>query len=293
MARVTKNNVVMEGLTGHVGNVTFYQRNGQTIMRESGNGGKNPRTPLQQQQRLRFASLGSLWLKLRPWFGGMFIKDKASQTDYNMFTKLNQGKGVYFTKSEKEHGNVISLPVMISNGVLPEIKGTIENGCLVSNLDLRNLQIDENTTIGNLSEAMLYQGFDYYDELIFVACYQKEWQQSETVIKYDVECTMEICPIIFQDKRLLYQMVNPDFFKTVNGCLGTSALPRGCYGYLHRQKIDNNRNKLSPLTLANNNEELIQHFSTAKQFYLAGNSYGQMAERFLDPRNPFKMEDLR
>ena len=134
-----KSNVAITQQSGKVGNVRFYQRKGETYVRSAHNAvTTNPRTDKQMRQRLQFVSRAVIWRTLKGKLTNAFTTKAGNQSDYNIFTKLNNGKGVFFTKQQKAKGAQVIFPLQISEGSLPTIITSMNRGQLKTNIQLGN-----------------------------------------------------------------------------------------------------------------------------------------------------------
>ena len=102
-----------------------------------------------------------------------FESKKPGVSDANMYVGINYGNDpVYITKQMRMAGACVLAENQFSQGSLPAI-GYALNGSnqLVSDLAIGTLVIDENTTVGELSEALirLNDGWEEGDQLTYFA----------------------------------------------------------------------------------------------------------------------------
>lgn len=274
-----KSNVVVTQQSAKVGNVRFYQRKGETYIRSAHNAVKsNPRTDKQMHQRLQFVSRAVIWRALKDKLKKAFTTKVGNQSDYNVFTMLNNGKGVYFTKQQAAKGAQVIFPVQISDGSLPSIVTSMNRGQLKTNIALASLVLDANTTIGEFANAVVAgnEDFNFGDVLIFVSVLQTVNGEGIPKIKGEFSGVK----LIKGDRRKVLNVVPAEAFQNVDGCLGTAPnLPVGCFAYLHTRS--NSKLDVSSQTLVSNNELLIAQYTSEEQYLLARDSYGKANELFL------------
>ena len=274
-----KSNVVVTQQSAKVGNVRFYQRKGETYIRSAHNAvTTNPRTDKQMRQRLQFVSRAVIWRTLKGKLTNAFTTKVGSQSDYNIFTMLNNGKGVYFTKQQAAKGAQVIFPVQISDGSLPAIVTSMNRGQLKTNIALSSLVLDANTTIGEFANAVVAgnDDFDFDDVLIFVSVLQMVNGEGIPKIKGEFSGVK----LVKGDSRKVLNVVPADAFQNIDGYLGSAPnLPVGCFAYLRTRcnpKLD-----VSSQTLVSNNELLIAQYSSDEQYQLARDSYGSTNGNFL------------
>ena len=274
-----QSNVAVIKQSGKVGTVRFYQRGGETYVRSAHNSvSNNRRTDKQMRQRLTFVSRAIIWRAMKGKLKNSFTMKTGTQSDYNVFMKLNDGKGVYFTKQQKAKGAQVIFPIQISDGSLESIITTMTRGQLKTNIALGSLVIDANTTVGELANAVVNNndGYDFDDVLVFVSIIQTVNGEGIPKIKSEFRGLQ----LTKGDNRKVFNLVLTDAFQTVDGCLGTGTeLPVGCFAYLHTSCDPDF--KVSSQTLVSNNEAIIAQYQSEEQYLLARESYGGTTEFFL------------
>lgn len=73
---------------GSIGNVTFYQLNGQTIARYRNTAPADPKTPAQLNQRTGMKNTVSAFSLMKEWAKGLISIKVGKQTYYNRYTSL-------------------------------------------------------------------------------------------------------------------------------------------------------------------------------------------------------------
>ena len=148
--------LIVRGGRKQIGGMVLYSRNGETIARELAPQVSNPRTPSQMEQRVKLSNLVSFYRANSAWMKGAFENKKDRESDYNAFVSANVGNNqVALSKSDVAAGAAVVGPYKITSGSLPIIETVLNGTDLVSNLYVGALVIDVDTTIGDLSTALL------------------------------------------------------------------------------------------------------------------------------------------
>lgn len=154
MAKI--NSLMYRGAKGQIGGQVLYTRNGETVARELAPQVTNPRTPAQMEQRVKLSNLVAVYRANMAWMKGAFENKKPKESDYNAFVSANiANTEVALSKSNVASGAAVVAPYKISNGTLPMVETLLNGTDLVSNIALGNLAITDETTIGELSQAIL------------------------------------------------------------------------------------------------------------------------------------------
>lgn len=148
--------LIVRGGRKQIGGMVLYTRNGETIARELAAQISNPRTPAQMEQRVKLSNLVSVYRANSAWMRGAFEAKKARESDYNAFVSANvDNNQVYLSKSDVASGAAVVGPYKITSGSLPVIETILNGADLVTNLYVGALTIGSETTIGELSTALL------------------------------------------------------------------------------------------------------------------------------------------
>ena len=116
-----KNNLMVPNGTLKKDGVTFYQRNGTTVVRSAHSEQPHRRTRSQFEARQRMANCTSLWKALRQATEPVLTGGKSS---YGRFcTLMRKLPVVYLPKGARQMGATLLLPGMpVSDGMLPDIE---------------------------------------------------------------------------------------------------------------------------------------------------------------------------
>lgn len=146
----------LKGASQKLGGVVLYQAKGRTLARELAPAVSNPRTPSQMEQRVRLANVVSFYRANRGWMKLSFEDKKQAESDYNAFVSANlTNSRVAIAKSEAAAGAAVVAPYKVTSGSLGSIEQQVLVSIIKTNLFLGTLAIDANTTIGQLSTALI------------------------------------------------------------------------------------------------------------------------------------------
>ncbi len=277
---ISKYNVAVTVQSGKVGNVRYYQKGGQTYVRSANNQVKNnPRTDAQMQQRLKFASLASLYKE----FASIYLLRKAfsskapNQSDYNAFMQMNQGQGVFFTKEQMQRGACIALPVTVSSGRLPQIFAHRDgSNNLVSTIETGDLVLGADTTVEQVSKAIIANNrmFKNKDVITVIVVEQNINNATTPAIPWVLVDFDKF--ILDTSSSNLFSEAYPDFTIATNKLAYLDFDSEGCYGFVHTSG-----NKISNCVLTDANQTVRASYESDEAFENARDSYGSSVEAIL------------
>lgn len=176
---------------------------------------KTIRTMNQMRNRCQFGNLAANSQLFARRLARPFEFKPPRQTDFNLFVQANYGvHPVYLTRHQVLSGACVLAPYLFTRGSLAPIVCSIENGVLVSDLNLGELVIGESTTVGELSQALIDNNHDWRegDEISFLHAVQ--------IIDPYLEvprARMNSCRLVLDttDSELLSNIVLPAGFASV------------------------------------------------------------------------------
>lgn len=146
----------MRGAKQKLGGVVFYQQSGRTLARELAPQVSNPRTSSQMNQRTKLANVVEMYKANKFWMKGAFENKPAKESDYNAFVKANLSTSlVTQSKSEAAANACVVAPYVVTSGSILSIEHEVNGLMLISNIFLGDLVIDNNTTVGDFSTAVI------------------------------------------------------------------------------------------------------------------------------------------
>lgn len=146
----------MRGAKQKLGGVVFYQQSGRTLARELAPQVSNPRTSSQMNQRTKLANVVEMYKANKFWMKGAFENKPAKESDYNAFVKANLATSlVTQSKSEAAANACVVAPYVVTSGSILSIEHEVNGLMLISNIFLGDLVINNNTTVGDFSTAVI------------------------------------------------------------------------------------------------------------------------------------------
>ena len=150
-------NMWLRGAKKKLGGTVLYTQGGRTLQRELAPEVKNPKTPAQMGQRVKWANLVAFYRANAGWMPKAFENKKATQSDYNKFMSLNAANSrIYLTKEQARQGACVVDSYRVSDGTLQPVDIFPTEQNWVTNIFLTGLdKLDATTTVAAFSTALL------------------------------------------------------------------------------------------------------------------------------------------
>ena len=150
-------NMWLRGAKKKLGGTVLYTQGGRTLQRELAPEVKNPKTPAQMGQRVKWANLVAFYRANAGWMPKAFENKKATQSDYNKFMSLNASSSrIYLNKEQARQGACVVDSYRMSDGTLQPVDIFPSENNWVTNLYLTGLdKLDDTTTLAAFSNALL------------------------------------------------------------------------------------------------------------------------------------------
>lgn len=165
-------NMWLRGAKKKLGGTVLYTQGGRTLQRELAPEIKNPKTPAQMGQRVKWANLVAFYRANSGWMPKAFENKKATQSDYNKFMSLNASSSrIYLTKEQARQGACVVDSYRVSDGTLQPVDIFPSAQDWVTNLYLTGLdKLDATTTVAAFSTALLASnaGLRSGDQISFI-----------------------------------------------------------------------------------------------------------------------------
>lgn len=165
-------NMWLRGAKKKLGGTVLYTQGGRTLQRELAPEVKNPKTPAQMGQRVKWANLVAFYRANAGWMPKAFENKKATQSDYNKFMSLNASSSrIYLTKEQARQGACVVDSYRVSDGTLQPVDIFPTAKDWMTNLYLTGLdKLDATTTVAAFSTALLASnaGLRSGDQLSFI-----------------------------------------------------------------------------------------------------------------------------
>lgn len=271
-------------LRGRVGNTTYYTEGGRQVARVSQNssnyGETARRTEMQQFQRAKWANLVNFYKASRSWMAKAFENKKRTQSDYNRFMQLNVANAsVYLTKDMYAQGGCVVEPYKITEGSIRSVQVYKDANIWKTDLAIGSLQIDEDTTVGGLSSALVANNSHLHNgvQITFVS-YQQQVTASEVP---QIICTAYEMTLDTQSTLKARSFLPAFCLLSQDGVIATSvAISTGCFAYILSDSTSG-KTLVSTQSLINNNEVLIAQYSSIAAINDSIASYGVDQDVFL------------
>ena len=180
MASNTINNFFTEG---SIFGITYYVRDGRVIARPAHNlVGKGPKSLGVMEVITRWGSIINAWKTLAPFLRSTMTERKRTESAYNKFVSENFPlSSAHLTKDEVRLGGCVLEDFVVSTGApdkVPTVMVTTQGERHVSDIMVRSLELDENTTVGEFASAVILSNpaFQRDDNLLFLRASQR-WNQ--------------------------------------------------------------------------------------------------------------------
>ena len=150
-------NMWLRGAKKKLGGTVLYTQGGRTLQRELAPEVKNPKTPAQMGQRVKWANLVAFYRANAGWMPKAFENKKATQSDYNKFMSLNASSSrIYLNKEQARQGACVVDSYRMSDGTLQPVDIFPSENNWVTNLYLTGLdKLDDTATLAAFSNALL------------------------------------------------------------------------------------------------------------------------------------------
>lgn len=286
----------LRGAKKKLGGTVLYTQGGRTLQRELAPEVKNPKTPAQMGQRVKWANLVAFYRANAGWMPKAFENKKATQSDYNKFMSLNAANSrIYLTKEQARQGACVVDSYRVSDGTLQPVDVFPSGDDWVTNLYIPGLDMSsDSVTVAEFSEALLMgnAGLRSGDQLSFIRITQLN--NNTTGIPYVQVRAYEVI-INEQGPGLLKDFWPFDLLGTGEE-QGTDALlvknnnKQGGFAIIV-SRTQAGRVLVSPSQITQvNMAEIIKQYSSATALANAIDSYGRGDDVFLDSKSANTIE---
>ena len=274
---------VLNRLNGSVGNLTFVQTNGRTLVREKV-APKSKRTWRVMRRRVTWANLVNLYRAFSGTLHPSFENKARRVSDFNEFMSANMGSnGVALTSGLARQGGCVVAAYQVTRGSLPSVEVDFGNANIPeSDIALGALTLGNSTTLKAFSDAVVQNnaGWQSGDQLsVFVAHQMIDTGTGVPHVSIDaIEVTLDAAA----STTLLKDVMDISLFSVVDGMLGLSGPVNGGVAFVHSRKTPSGT-KVSTQFFVVNNSYLAQ-YQTSEAFVAAVNSYGGLTQdEFITP----------
>ena len=280
---------VLDEISGKLGKgVVFRQTPHGTVMAKAGRKSRK-RSQGQAEVRCRIANASANYRLYAGKLKQAFEGKGTGVSDFNQYVGVNYTNPVYITKTMRVSGCCVLADYTFTVGSLPPISYAVDgSGVLVSQISLGRLVIDEHTTVGAFTQALIVNNvsleFEDGDQLTFFLGAQSVDAQGMP------RANMVAKKVILSeddDVTTLWSLVGPEGFRLVDGFLGMgSALENGGAAWVH------SRDKVSGDTLVSTQKlfvvnEILTYYRSQQAMRASADSYGGINSNrvYLNPKS--------
>lgn len=283
-------NFWLKGARKKLGGAVIYEAMSETRARALATKVHNPRTEAQMYTRVKWANLVDFYRLNSSWMKYAYENKKRNQTEYNRFMQLNvRPSDIYLTKQEAEEGSCVVNNYIMTQGSLQSITYTDQGTYIQTNLFLADdSKLTAESSVAEWSNELIANnpGLEYGDQLSFMRYTQMVNQNTGSpyaiLRKYEFIISEEnLQPLsdFWPTDILAIRKIEGNSVITVNHTGNAGGiliiLSRTIKGktYVSTQAI-----------LPVDNDDMIESYSSQRQYNAAVESYGSTPDAFLDSK---------
>lgn len=277
---------VLRKMDGSLGDLTFRQLNGQTVVSEKIIKANNPRTAKQMKHRSQFLNVVAFGQLINEFNHPAFENKPRTMSDINAFVQANLGVvNVYLTKGDKLQGGCVVAQYQVTRGSLPAL--TIQAGTgdvPVTDIDLTGLTLGPSTTLKVFSQAVVNNNKDFKNGDQISAYVFNQLVNIETQVPYVEMKAFEVTLDVMDDETLLRDVVPADAFSLVDNHLAAAQAVDGGIVWIHSRKNESGKTLVSTQNIYVTNT-ILPSYQTTSAMYASMESLGYTGkdEPFLTP----------
>lgn len=171
---------------GRVGNMRFYERNGEIIGVSLPNGIRNPKSPAQMKQRIKMNNILNMYKYIKGYLQQNFEGIIGNKNASSFFRSYNLMKTpVWLTKEQKESYKFVLAPYVVAQGRINSVGYEFKDGLFVSDINVGDLEINDETEESILSSIICdsNEGWANNDTLQIILLKQKRIRTSDEEIE--------------------------------------------------------------------------------------------------------------
>ena len=180
-------------VNGRVGNMRFYERNGEIIGVSLPNGIRNPKSPAQMQQRIKMNNILNMYKYIKGYLQQNFEGIIGNKNASSFFRSYNLMKTpVWLTKEQKESCKFVLAPYVVAQGRIPTVGYEFKEGVFVSDINVGDLEINDETEESVLSSIICgnNEGWTNNDSLLVILLRQKRVGSLDEEIAHPTCCSI-------------------------------------------------------------------------------------------------------
>lgn len=173
-------------VNGRVGNMRFYERNGEIIGVSLPNGIRNPKSPAQMKQRIKMNNILNTYKYIKGYLQQNFEGIIGNKNASSFFRSYNLMKTpVWLTKEQKESYKFVLAPYVVAQGRINSVGYEFKDDVFVSDIKVGDLEINDETEESILSSIICdsNEGWANNDTLQIILLKQKRIRTSDEEIE--------------------------------------------------------------------------------------------------------------
>lgn len=273
--------------TGSMGGITYRTIGGDTISSQKRGKSSTKLSALQSINIVSWANAVNLWQAFEGNDRPSFENRRPRVSDFNEFIAASRRLPVYLTRSESQQGGAVVAPYQVTRGSLPSLDNSASGtgGEIGSNIELGDLTIGENTTLGAFSRAIINnnEGWANHDALILFVLRQST--NTVTGVPYvtvdEYKVTLDV-----NDNDTLLSEFDPNgeaFVKTPGSTkLGMGMTVNGGAVYIH-SRLTSEGTQVSTQSIVATNTLLTNYQTPAKRDEAINSYGGSITRMYLTP----------
>lgn len=273
--------------TGSMGGITYRTISGDTIASQKRGKSSTKLSYLQSINIVSWANAVNIWQAFEGNDRPSFENRLPRVSDFNEFIAASRRVPVYLTRSVAQQGGAVVAPYQVTRGSLPSLDNSVAGtgGEIGTNIELGELTIDENTTLGQFSRAIIEnnEGWVNHDALILFVLRQST--NSVTGVPYvtvdEYKITLDV-----SDNDTLLSEFDPDgvaFVKTPGSTkLGMGMTVNGGAVYIH-SRLTTDGTQVSTQSIIATNTILPNYQSVSVRDEAIASYGGNLSRLYLTP----------
>ena len=180
-------------ITGKANNMRFYELNGEVIGVTIPAETNNPKTELQMKQRIKMNNILNMYKYIKGYLQQNFEGIIGNKNASSFFRSYNLMKTpVWLTKAQKESYKFVLAPYVVAQGRIPTVGFEFRNGVFVSDINVGDLEINDETEERVLSSVICgnNEGWTNNDSLQVILLRQKRVTSLNEEIAHPTCCSI-------------------------------------------------------------------------------------------------------
>ena len=178
---------------GRVGNMRFYERNGEIIGVSLPNGIRNPKSPAQMKQRIKMNNILNTYKYIKGYLQQNFEGIIGNKNASSFFRSYNLMKTpVWLTKAQKESYKFVLAPYVAAQGRINSVGYEFRDCAFISDINIGDFELNDQTEERVLSSIICgnNEGWTDNDTLQVILLRQKQVASLDEEITHPTCCSI-------------------------------------------------------------------------------------------------------